>query len=945
MKKWLQLSITSLFALAMAHTAFGQDHLLITEFAVEPTAGEFIEIYNPTDQTIDLSNYYISDATFAGDGTYYYKIVQGNGGGGGFGDFNARFPDGASIAPGEHQTIALAGSEGFNSTYGVDPTYELFEYGTEADGIADMREASEGSINGQGGLSNNGEFVVLYYWDGASDLVQDIDYLVWGDKAEAVDKSGVSIDGPDDGEETSTYANDTAIDDQTVVNADNDDDENPHDFGMTAQRRLDVEDLENWSGGNGITGHDETGENTSYKGGIWSINEPATPGRRALTPYAPADSLTIEDVQFVRQEDIGADINDDSPFNGDTLTVTGIVMHGIRDIFVGARWGIFVQDPRGGPWSGFFVIQNDTAASGTQFTAALPGDVVKFTGVMSEFPTGSNQASISQFALLTDPITPIEFVDFAQPLPDPVLLTPGDLGLAPGGASADPQLSERWEGVLARFEGLTVTANGLAGNTLNAGDETGTIILDDYFNAVNGPVTNNGGVWPGLPPGTKVNVTGFIRGGTSSGFITINPRSLDDVEIASSPPEISNVSRDPAVPTSSQSVTVSATIADAQTTVASADLSYRVDGGAFTKVAMVAGADNGWTGEIPAQADGAFVEYFLESADDGGASTTAPGDTSAAKFFYFVRDGGLTIQDIQFVPDPLSNDASSFVGLEVTVTGVVTSDSSDFAYYWIQDGNEPWSGVLVNDLQNNVKLGDNVTVTGTVQENFGSTRINNVTNVNVNSTNNPVPDPVVVNTGDIATGAATAEQWEGVLVRVENVAVSNPFADGSSNFGEFYIDDGSGEVRVNDNGNHRGNLDTTYAEGDSLLSVTGLLDYSFSNFKIEPRNLGDIVRKSTAVGDEPIPYTFDLGQNYPNPFNPETTISYQIAKAGAVKITIYNLIGQKIRTLVDHVSSAGSYKVVWDGRGDDGLNVASGVYFYKMQTTDFVKVNKMLLMK
>ncbi|MGH7601493.1 MAG: lamin tail domain-containing protein, partial [bacterium] len=161
-----------------------QDHLLITEFVVTPTAGEFIEIYNPINQAIDLSNYYLTDATFAGNPpAYYYNTVRGNGGGGGFADFNARFPAGASIAPGAYQTIALNGSTNFMTTYAVAPTYELYEDAAAADNIPDMREATTGSINRQGGLTNANEVIVLYFWDGASDLVKDVDYVVWGAKA------------------------------------------------------------------------------------------------------------------------------------------------------------------------------------------------------------------------------------------------------------------------------------------------------------------------------------------------------------------------------------------------------------------------------------------------------------------------------------------------------------------------------------------------------------------------------------------------------------------------------------------------------------------------------------------------------------------------------------------------------------------------------------------
>jgi len=84
-------------------------NVLLSEIVVTPTGGEFIEIHNPTGVSIDLSDVYLTDATFAGGGTYYYNIVTGsNAGGGSFGDFHARFPDGASIGAGEFQTVALA---------------------------------------------------------------------------------------------------------------------------------------------------------------------------------------------------------------------------------------------------------------------------------------------------------------------------------------------------------------------------------------------------------------------------------------------------------------------------------------------------------------------------------------------------------------------------------------------------------------------------------------------------------------------------------------------------------------------------------------------------------------------------------------------------------------------------------------------------------------------
>ncbi|VAW45545.1 Extracellular ribonuclease precursor [hydrothermal vent metagenome] len=262
----------------------GTEKLLITEIAVTPTNGEFVEIYNDSMAAIDLSDVYLTDATFSGGGTYYYQLVSGGGGGGGFADFFARFPDGASIGAQEYQTIALAGSDGFFSTFGEIPTYELFEDAVSADAIADMREATTGSINDQGGLTNSGEVVVLFHWDGLTDLVQDLDYVVWGDKAEAIDKTGVAIDGPDVDLVTSSYLADTAIGSQITVAT------GAHIDGNSWQRIDLTEGVEVQSGGNGIDGSDETSENTDF-----------TFGDDTATPNAPSD-ITPPVAQFLINE-------------------------------------------------------------------------------------------------------------------------------------------------------------------------------------------------------------------------------------------------------------------------------------------------------------------------------------------------------------------------------------------------------------------------------------------------------------------------------------------------------------------------------------------------------------------------------------------------------------------------------------------------------------------
>ena len=88
------------------------------------------------------------------------------------------------------------------------------------------------------------------------------------------------------------------------------------------------------------------------------------------------------------------------------------------------------------------------------------------------------------------------------------------------------------------------------------------------------------------------------------------------------------------------------------------------------------------------------------------------------------------------------------------------------------------------------------------------------------------------------------------------------------------------------------------------------------------------------------PLKMTLLQNYPNPFNPETTIEFTIPESRSVDITIFNIMGQAIRHLVDENYNAGSYMVAWDCRDDNGARVTSGIYLYRIQAGEFVSTRK-----
>ncbi len=315
-------------------------HLLLTEVCVQGTPQEFIEIYNPTDETVALDNYYLTDAVHSDQG--YWRLPEGNPsqttvGGGDYADFNARFPAGASIEPGEALSISIPGADSFVTSYGMDPDFELFQPATAND-VPAMREIFTGSIVGvttptlTNSSASNGEIVVLYYWNGTSNLVTDIDMLAWGTQATAlVDRNGYT---------TLPYAPDTSTGEQqpiTVMPAANE-----------SFQRLDLaEDGETPSGGNGPLGHDETSENYNQS---WQVasSTPNTYGIIDLTVNGAilAPSHPEPDVAAIVTATVGG-----------AATVIGVTLHFALD--GGAYADVACNDNGNGTWSGTIPGQAD----------------------------------------------------------------------------------------------------------------------------------------------------------------------------------------------------------------------------------------------------------------------------------------------------------------------------------------------------------------------------------------------------------------------------------------------------------------------------------------------------------------------------------------------------------------------------------------------------------
>jgi glycosidase len=136
--------------------------------------------------------------------------------------------------------------------------------------------------------------------------------------------------------------------------------------------------------------------------------------------------------------------------------------------------------------------------------------------------------------------------------------------------------------------------------------------------------------------------------------------------------------------------------------------------------------------------------------------------------------------------------------------------------------------------------------------------------------------------------------------------------------------------------------DTVFTFNNTNHFAVSLPSYGSKVFIFSDKSLITSVNNKTSQ-----PYRYSLEQNYPNPFNPATTIRYTIGGSGStpVKMLIYNILGQRVRTLIDKTQIAGNYTVQWNSKSDSGNTVASGVYFYILKVDNFFQIKKMILLK
>ncbi len=659
--------------------------------------------------------------------------------------------------------------------------------------------------------------------------------------------------------------------------------------------------------------------------------------------------VTIQQIQQVPNDSLGTTPNGDlSNFDGDTVTVRGVVVTPPGVAVSSSTYGrwIWIQDGAG-PWSGMNVrwTFGITPSTPDDMLNVVPGDSVEIVGVVNTF---ANETQISplennSFSILTGVtgLRPVQMVQFQD-----LSALDGPNANIPSSVAGEP-----WEASFIEIFGVTVsdvvTTNSRVRFQVQDNNGNTTEVYDTYTVQRPSPPGNPNEIpFPSFPPPVIGDQFDTIRGivdGRNQLFPPYNIAPFDTTHYVYGPsaPKILNVFRDITVPNDAQQVTVTATIADNGGSIVGNPQLFYAFGESntnFTPVNMTfTGSNNLYTGIIPAGSDGQMVKFYLQATDNDNITTTVPSANPNDKsFFYFVRNSGkLTVRDVQYTI--FNDDESGYVGQIVTVEGVVSAskkdgDFEDFNY--IQDINTTeWGGIKVTSNAinvpnfNNSSRGEFVSVTGVVEESFGVTQITISDNADyqIISTLN-APAPIELDPGDFTAYSSAFEKYESLLVKFsganpgDSIFVVEESADAPADFGEYRI----GRDKFNpSNGSrvlvgHRGSQTAASKNasyigtvgdltlnpgiqpievitGDRMVSIQGIMYYSFGNFKLLPRSNSDF---EGYVGGNPVA----LDRNevadhslkiYPNP---STDIVNFVSSFDdkTYQLELYDILGQKV---------------------------------------------------
>lgn len=605
----------------------------------------------------------------------------------------------------------------------------------------------------------------------------------------------------------------------------------------------------------------------------------------------------------------------DSPYAGTSVTVLGVVYE------------------RGQYSSGSHYIQS---ANGSGISIYLSGggadlgDEVEVTGTVGAY-SGEIQLGSPSFAVLSSGNT--------------VIPTPTELS-----ACFDYELV----GTLVSTVGI-VTSVSAPNFFITNGSDTLQVYIDSTTGIDLGAV-NVGDEYKVTSPLITFNTT-----------IELKPRFQSDLvedPFGDTVPIIADVNAANWIIGSADPLVITATISD-NSAIASATLYYAdSDGttqGAFTSVAMANIGGDTYEGTIPGGHSGAQVDFYVEATDDGAQTVTSPG--AAPTTFMTASVGFTSLYDVNTVhPDsaytgsPLRDRFVTIKGIVTAGTGVATASASRFIVQEMDKNpatnSYAFGGILVYEGSGTYEYfqGDEVAISGQIDEFFGLTEmipLNADAGVII-SFSNALPEPAKVSTRELSDNTLDdgtpimGERWESVWVKTFPSSVVDTLG-----FGNYILSSTSARADSVD-------VDPiavlAYAPtiGD-VITMETYMTYAGGQFELVPFDDAFIINTGlSAVDDTPtIMPAGGFRSVAPNPFNPATTIKFAVNRASLVQLNVYNIRGQKVRTLVqDNLSANDEYTIFFDGKDDAGQGLASGAYFARLRIgKEVVQVRQMMLVK
>ncbi len=675
--------------------------------------------------------------------------------------------------------------------------------------------------------------------------------------------------------------------------------------------------------------------------------------------FRPADSLAI-----------GSDANN---FNTRPVRVTGVVLipgtANVSSSEANPNRHVWMRQIGGGPFSTIGFRQSGNTSPADMRDLQI-GDTVEVTGTAAEFQ-GESQIG---------PVTGVRVISLFEPgSPRPQATPVSSIGVFNNTTQQNNiATGEQYEGDYVELRNVRVVAvdrffasnasrvsftiQDVDGNRMNVGDR---FFAQRLPNCSTSPVNLCGRFVPPSVGDEFRAIRGIILHSKNNRGYEIHPFDSADYEKGKSAPFVINVNNNPIKPTSTQNCLITAQITDGtdslgrRAEITSAMLFYTRVVSTSTSITTYTdslplvrlGASDLFNATIPAQPDGSIVAYYFRIRNNQGLTTVSPdvtrpiADLPESPRFYWVFDRALRIADIQNNPitparSDISNIVSGSIGAQVTVSGIVTVDTSfSGRAFFMQDATgRDFAGIMVrvaneSDLRN-LRKGQTVTVTGIVSEDAQMTYL---LASNVVIENQPLTAilPLEVPLTEFNVGAASQngatnwslakEKYEGQLVRIVNLSgnlvvsntnfLSSTNSPATSNFGEWKVSLDSTDVNgvvilsgfrslsntyVSSYYNPYVNVDTVsrlrvtpirVRRAQEFAAITGVVYHSFGILKLIPRDGSDVwLTPQSANG-----LINNLVAMFPNPATESVNINLNLENVSGYNVQFTDLSGRTVK--------------------------------------------------